>query len=82
MMCCYYPTTTVAIDDDSQFLEILTQHSGISNCIGYTNPESIITSLNLQKPFQRMQSRLLKTITPPEQEAPFAPSPPDPGQPR
>lgn len=70
MLYCCYPTTAIAIDDDSHFLEILTHHTGITNCIPYTDPQYAIASLNPQNSFQRIQSRLLKTIIPPEQEVP------------
>lgn len=61
MMCCYYPTTTVAIDDDPNFLGILAQHSGIANCIPYSHPESAIEALCNQKPLDRLFNRIIKT---------------------
>lgn len=66
MMCCYYPTTTVAIDDDTDFLGILTQHLGITDCLPYSSPITAINTLNPQQPFKRIQSRILKAITPSE----------------
>lgn len=63
MMCCYYPTTTVAIDDDTDFLRILTQHLGIIDCIPYSSPKKVINALASQNPFQRIQSRILKKNT-------------------
>jgi len=62
-MCCYYPTTTVAIDDDTDFLGILTQHLGITDCIPYSSPKKAIATLRSQRPFKRIQSRVLKATT-------------------
>lgn len=60
MMSCYYPTTTVAIDDDTDFLGILTQHLGIRDCIAYSSPNKAIKSIKNQNPFDRIQSRIVK----------------------
>ena len=61
MMCCYHPTTTIAIDDDLDFLSVITQHLGIANCISYSSPKKAIEFLQKQKSFQRIQARVLKT---------------------
>jgi CheY-like chemotaxis protein len=66
MMCCYYPTTTVAIDDDIDFLTVLTQHLGIADCLPYSSPRKAIAELDPQTPFQRIQSRIMKTGLRPE----------------
>lgn len=66
MMCCYYPTRTIAIDDDVDFLRMMTQHLGISDCVSYSSPHKAIQSLKDQKSFQRLQSRILKTTFAPE----------------
>lgn len=59
-MCCYYPTTTVAIDDDADFLEMLTQHLGINDCLPYLSPKTALETINDQNPYQRIQSRIVK----------------------
>lgn len=61
MICCYYPTTTVAIDDDSYFLDILTKHSGIPDCKAFTSPQDAITKLKSNTPLSRLQERIIKT---------------------
>lgn len=60
MMCCNYPTTTVAIDDEIDFLRTITQHLGIKDCISYSSPNKAIEALKDQKTFNRIQSRILK----------------------
>jgi len=64
-MACYYPTMTVAIDDDVDFLGILTQHMGIPDCLPYSSPANAIQALSKNNPFQRIRSRVVK-------EAPIA----------
>lgn len=61
MMCCYYPTTTVAIDDDIDFLGILTKHMGIAKCIPYSHPDEAVNKLQNQKPFERILNRVIKS---------------------
>lgn len=63
MMCCYYPTTTVAIDDDIDFLRIITQHLGIADCISYSSPSKAISSLKNESAFERIHLRTSKTFT-------------------
>lgn len=58
MMCCYYPTTTVAIDDDIDFLTVITQHLGIADCISYSSPSKAIESLKNKNPLNRIYPRL------------------------
>lgn len=65
MMSCYYPTTTIAIDDDADFLEMLTKHLGITDCIPHLSPKKAIASLNNDKAFQRIQARIFKPTTTP-----------------
>ena len=65
-MCCYYPTSTIAIDDDVDFLGTLTKHLGIEDCIPYSSPNKAIEFLKGKKPFQRIQSRILKTALAPD----------------
>lgn len=61
MMCCYYPTTTIAIDDDINFLNILTKHLKISDCTAYSSPNEAIELLHkVQKPIDRIKSRIFK----------------------
>ena len=62
MMCCYYPTTTIAIDDDIDFLRVITQHLGIADCISYTSPSKAIDSLECKKNFERIHSRVSRDI--------------------
>jgi hypothetical protein len=52
MMYCYYPTTTVAIDDDAEFLKTITQHVGIADCISYSSPNKALEFLKDQNAFQ------------------------------
>lgn len=59
-MCCYYPTTTIAIDDDNDFLGVLTQNLGIADCIPYLSPKNAIDTLISQNPFQRIHDRVIK----------------------
>jgi CheY-like chemotaxis protein len=65
-MYCYYPTTTVAIDDDAEFLKTITQHVEITDCISYSSPNKALEFLKDQNAFQRIQSRILKTAVVPE----------------
>lgn len=60
MMCCYYPTTTVAVDDETDFLGVLTQHLGVKDCIAYTSPIKAIELIKDQNPYERIQSRIIK----------------------
>jgi len=57
MLCCYYPTTTIAIDDNIDFLRVITQHLGIADCISYSSPCKAVESLKNQKIFDRIYSR-------------------------
>lgn len=66
MMSCYYPTTTIAIDDDLDFLRILSQHLGIADCIPYPFPKEAIKAIREQRPYQRIQGRILKETAPHE----------------
>jgi len=59
MLCCYHPTTTVAIDDDVNFLNVLTEHSGVADCIGYQCPHKAIDALQNKNPFESILSRVL-----------------------
>ena len=63
MMCCYHPTTIVAIDDDLNFLDILSQHLGITNCNTFNSPIAAISSLKNHNHFDRLESRILKSNT-------------------
>lgn len=63
MMCCYYPTTTIAIDDDVDFLRVISQHLGIADCIPYSSPSKVIDALKNTNPFNRIASRIVKTST-------------------
>lgn len=63
MLCCYYPTTIAAIDDDADFLKTIKQHLALPNCILFTSPETAINSLIDQTPFERIRLRLLNSIT-------------------
>src|SRR5579872_6700226 len=67
MAYCYYPTTTIAIDDDVEFLETITQRVGIAACNAYSSPDKAIECLRDEKSFQRIKSRLLKTASAPEE---------------
>lgn len=58
MMYCYYPTTTIAIDDDADFLKTMTQHLGIADCIAFSSPNKALTYLKNQDSFHRIQSRI------------------------
>lgn len=60
-MYCYFPTQTVVIDDDVDFLTTVTQHSGIADCIPYSQPDKAIAALRQHNAFQRIRSRILKT---------------------
>lgn len=60
MMCCYYPTTTIAIDDDSDFLGVLTQHLDLADCIPYSSPQNAIDTLISHNPPQRIHERVIK----------------------
>jgi len=51
-MCCYYPTTIAAIDDDINLLKILTQHFGNTNCLAFSSPKTAIEIFSKQQPFQ------------------------------
>lgn len=66
MMCCYYPTTAVAIDDDVDFLRVMTQHLGIEDCSLYSSANKAIEFLKNQQPFKRIQSRILNSGVAPE----------------
>ena len=73
MMCCYYPTSIIAIDDDKDFLSTIRQHLELTNCVLFTSPREAINNLINQRAFTRMQSRLLKTTTSMLEEARVAP---------
>ena len=66
MMCCFYPTTTVAIDDDVDFLRMITQHLDIPDCVSYSSPKQAIQLLKKNSSFERIQSRIFKKATHPE----------------
>jgi CheY-like chemotaxis protein len=63
MQCLYYPTTTIAIDDDIDFLRVITQYIGIPDCISYSSPQNAIESLIDKKPFQRISAHLSRYTT-------------------
>lgn len=61
MMCCNYPTTTIIIDDDINFLNIINRHFKIEDCMTYSSPKKAIEYLQTKIDFNRIQSRILKT---------------------
>ncbi len=58
MMCCYYPTTTVAIDDDVDFLKVITQHLEIADCISFSSPSKAVESLKNKQALDRLRSHI------------------------
>ncbi len=66
MICCYYPTTVVAIDDDSSFLQNITSLLSSTNCISFESPNRALIFLQNPTSHQRIQSRILKTTITPE----------------
>lgn len=61
-MCCYYPTSIAAIDDDADFLKAISQYMSIPNYIFFTSPETAINRLINENPFNRIQTRLLNSM--------------------
>lgn len=60
MICCYYPTNIVVIDDDQNFLNSLKIHFS-ENCILYNSPLDALSRLKKQSQFERIKKRLQKS---------------------
>lgn len=60
MICCYYPTSIVAIDDDRNFLSALSQSLGLHGCNTYSSPKDALKTIKATHPLQRIRSRIIK----------------------
>lgn len=61
MLCCYYPTTIVAIDDNVDFLATMDHYLGFPNFQCYTSPEEAFKFITREETVKRLQEKLHKT---------------------